>query len=390
MFAKKNKPTFTLLFALGATLMLAEAITSYAQSSYLGLYFGLSQIALIIALATFITLIWTSYHPGLIIKHGNYNNAVVSGVIILATHIVLAYFHQPWLIIVAFVFRYACLALLFVNIDLALESISKDNETGSIRTKYLTIINLSFLISPFLTSKIVGVDHFQRVYSVGMIIVTILLFLILWNRRRLDQHLLFAVKQSRWLSSLKLMMANRNLGPVFISALSLQMFFCLAVLYVPIYLNKTMGIAWSDLGWMFTVMLLPFVLLQFPAGYIADKFIGEKEMLIAGQIILALTTAIIFLTTSNSTWLWAWLLLASRVGAALSEAMQEVYFYKQVNVSDLGLINLYRQTKTIGWLIGTCLAAVILFFFPIPYLFIFLSGLFIINALWLRGIVDTK
>jgi len=390
IFEKNKQPSFALIFTLGATLALAEAITSYAQSSYLGGFFSLSQIGLIVAFATIITLVWTAYHPQLIIKHGNYHSALVAGIVILASHFILAYFNQPWLIIIAFTFRYACLALLFVNFDIILESISKDNETGTIRTKYLTIMNIAFMISPIMTSVIIGETHYQRMYGFSLIVITILLFILLWHRRRLDQHFHFESKQTNWFASIRLMLSNKNLRPVFISALSLQIFFSLAVLYIPIYLNQTMNIAWSDLGWIFTFMLLPFVVLQFPAGIIADKYLGEKELLIAGNIIIAVATAGIYITTSNSTWLWAWLLLFSRIGASLAESMQEVYFYKKIDVGDLGLINLWRQTRTIGWLIGTCFAAIVLYFTTIPILFLALSALFIANAVWLKNIIDTK
>ena len=168
------------------------------------------------------------------------------------------------------------------------------------------------------------------------------------------------------------------------------MFYCLAVLYIPIHLTQNLHISWHNLGWIFTAMLLPFIIIQYPAGIIADKYLGEKEMLITGAIILTATCAIIYMTDSVSLWFWAILLFSSRVGAALVESMQEVYFYKQIDVSDIGLINIFRQTRTTGWLLGTIIATIGLIFFNIPTLFLFLSGIFILNLFSLTTIIDTK
>jgi MFS family permease len=186
------------------------------------------------------------------------------------------------------------------------------------------------------------------------------------------------------------MLKNNNLRPVFFSALSLQMFYSIAVLYIPIHLNQNLNIPWSELGWVFTIMLLAFIIIEWPAGILADRKLGEKEMMIAGNIIIATSCISIYLNSSSSILIWTWLLLFSRVGAALCESMEEVYFFKQVTDRDLGLINLFRQTRTIGWLIGSSFAAIILFFTNIPSLFLVMGLIFFANGLLLKKIIDTK
>lgn len=385
-----KKPSFALLFGLGATLALVEALASYAQSSYLSQFFSLSQIGFIAAASCIITLIWSSFHPGLIAKHGNYHSALITASLVLLSHIALAYSHTPWLIVIAVVLRYACLALLYVNLDLALEAISTATKIGSIRTKYLSIMNLAWLASPLLMTSIIGDNNYQGIYAVSIFIIILFLIILLCHRRYLQQAFRFQGQENNWLNSLSLMFKDSNLRPVFLSALTLQMFYSFAVLYIPIYLHQTMHIAWSDLGWIFTFMLIAFVVIQLPAGLMADRYWGEKELLISGSLIIAAACICIYLATSASPWFWAWLLLFSRVGAALCEAMQEVYFFKQVTSSDLGLINLFRQSRSLGWLLGTTSAALLLLFTNIPNLFLIMSGIFIINTLWLRKIVDTK
>jgi len=346
LFAKKN-PSPKLIISLVFCLALAEAVTSYYQSTYLLTYFSLVQIGLITALATIITLILTSLHPKLITKHGNYHSALISCFAIWLSHIIFTFTNLPVLIIASFIVRYASLALLFLNLDLALESVSKDSDTGKIRAGYLTFFNLAWLISPLMSSRAIEGGHYQRMYGISLIAITVFLFILLYFRKQLDQKLPADNREIKWLQALAMMLKKPNVLRVFISALLLQMFFCLAILYIPIHLVKGMGISNEQMGWILTLMLVPFVLIQYPAGLIADKFFGEKEMLIIGQTILAVSAICVFLATSHSAWFWAWLLFTSRIGAALAESMQEIYFYKQVNVSDIGLINLFRQTRRI-------------------------------------------
>src|SRR3989344_4944993 len=63
---------------------------------------------------------------------------------------------------------------------------------------------------------------------------------------------------------------DSDLRAIAIAGAVLQTFFHIAPLYIPLYLHTALGIPWSELGWMFAVMLLPFVFLEYPAGWLAD------------------------------------------------------------------------------------------------------------------------
>jgi MFS family permease len=161
-------------------------------------------------------------------------------------------------------------------------------------------------------------------------------------------------------------------------------------LYVPIYLHQTIGLSWLTLGLIFTVMLLPFVLIQLPAGIIADKFIGEKEMLIAGNIIMIISVIAIFFAKTTNPIIWGALLFLSRIGAALAESMQETYFYKKIDSRDMALINLYRQNRPLGWLIASLAAFTTLSFFNLPIIFLVLAGSLTIGLIPIMTIRDTR
>jgi MFS family permease len=87
--------------------------------------------------------------------------------------------------------------------------------------------------------------------------------------------------------------------------------------YCPIYLHTTIGLSWSEIGVIITVMLLPFVLIELPLGRLADKKYGEKEIMIIGFLILGLSTMGLAFITSTNVWVWAIALLVTRIGQRL-------------------------------------------------------------------------
>ena len=173
-------------------------------------------------------------------------------------------------------------------------------------------------------------------------------------------------------------------------SLLLQIFYSSAVVYVPLHLIQNLHMNWSDLGLIFSLMLLPFIILEIPAGIIADKYIGEKEMLFTGIIILILSTFLFFYIESASIIIWGTVLFISRIGAALIEAMKETYFFKIIDAEDVGYINIFRTTAPLGYIIGSIMAIATLFFLPLQYLFLCLSILMISGLFFTASIKDTK
>jgi MFS family permease len=151
------------------------------------------------------------------------------------------------------------------------------------------------------------------------------------------------------------------------------------VIYTPIYLHEYLGFNWSQIGIIFTIMLLPFVLLSFPLGRYSDK-IGEKKMLTSGFFIIALFTLVIPLITEPTLWLWAGILFATRVGAATIEVMSESYFFKIVTEENAEAIGFFRNAIPLSYIIAPLVAIPILFFVPsFKYLF------FVLGAILLTG-----
>jgi MFS family permease len=162
--------------------------------------------------------------------------------------------------------------------------------------------------------------------------------------------------------SLMKMWKRIDLRSVFFLSLIINIFYTAMVIYTPLYLTSVVGLSWTSIGIIFTIMLLPYAIIQFPAGWMADKFHHDKAMLIIGLIITSLSTLAISLYSAPSIYIWMIILFMTRFGAALADAMIEAYFFRQAKSMDQEIINFYRNAPTLGYIVGPIILSTVVFF----------------------------
>jgi len=144
------------------------------------------------------------------------------------------------------------------------------------------------------------------------------------------------------------------------------------IIYTPLYLLE-LGFSWADIGKIFTVMLLPFVFLQYLAGYLADKKFEERDMIIFSLIVISLSTLSIFFLSSKSLIVWALILFCTRIGASLIEILRDSYFYKRIDCRDVDIINFFRSVRPMAYIFGLLIATPIVYFLHIRFVFPLIS-----------------
>ena len=386
----KNKSTFYIIYILAFAATIADAITGYAQSSYLNLFLPLNYIGLFLSLVTVITITTSFVYPRLIARHPISRLIFITYLGSIIASLILSSRGPIWLILIAFIIRYLSFTFLMINLDIFLENISTNRRTGIIRTQYLTTLNMAWLISPLLMGHIVGANNdYPQIYYIGGLVLLAALIFFIFTRHQLPHPRIHYQKQNIN-KGIRKLMGHNDRRRIFLSSLVLQFFYALMSLYIPIYLHQYIGLSWPTLSIIFTIMLIPFVILELPAGALADRILGEKEMLMVGNIIMIISVIGIFLTSSTSPFVWGVLLFCSRVGAALAESMQESYFYKKIDSHDTAVINLYRQNRPLGWLLASLTAFVVLSFCSLPAIFIVLVLGLILGLIPILGIRDTR
>jgi len=383
----KNKNLRT-LYVLGFLLALAIAIPTYIQSNYLESFVGLRSVSLFFIAANFCAIIAILFYPAAIKRFRNYNMARITLAIFFLATLTMAFTQSPVILFFALIFLTIGFDLLFINMDILLESFSAVSNTGRVRTVYFTCINLGWVLSPLIAGLLAKNNNYRPIFLVAALCLIPFYIIFARQSKNLQDHINYT--RPEIIQTFKKIWQTRDIRGIFSLSLLLQLFYGLAVVYMPIHLHQNIGFSWETLGLMFAFMLLPFIIFEIPAGILADKYIGEKEIMTVGFTILIVSLILFFFVDSTSVWLWGGILFFSRTGASLVEAMREAYFFKKVKVKDVSIINFFRTTIPMGYLLSTLLGVIILTFYPVNYIFIILAVVMISSLYFISIIHDTK
>ena len=256
--------------------------------------------------------------------------------------------------------------LAWVVFDMLLERSSKDAYSGRIRGLHLSAINLGFLFAPFLSALVLGHYGFSGVFFVSLIFYSALFLLSLvflfGSNMRFEQRVSPA-------EIFRKVFHRSDILRIYAVSFALNFFYAAMIVYTPLRLRE-LGMAWGDIGIVFTVMLLPFVLVQYPLGIIADKRMGEKELLIGALFLSALSTAALVWIESASVLMWAVALFATRIGIAGIEVLSDTYFYKRIEGNDGDLIAFFRTARPLGNIVAALFLGIWLLFFALSSVFL--------------------
>ncbi|MFA5155747.1 MAG: MFS transporter [Patescibacteria group bacterium] len=385
---KKNKARLLILYLLGLLLAISGAIPAYIQSNFLEQFVSVRTVSLFFAIANCLSVAAILLFPALIKNLGNYFLTKVTAALYLAALLGLTIADGPNIALISTILFSVTSNLIWINMDILVESFSDNRATGRIRTAYFTAINLGWIMSPLFSAYLISRGQYTLSFLIAAFMVAPFYLILVSQRRKLKDRIEY--KSEALPETIKKMWRNRNLRGIFFVALLLSLFYSAAVIYVPLRLFQDLGMSWDTLGWIFSVMLVPFVLIEIPAGVIADKYLGEKEILFAGFAIIVISLLLFYRIATPNAWLWAAVLFASRVGAALVESMRETYFFKIVDADEVGYINIFRTTGPLGYIIGAGLGVLILSFFPLHYLFLFFALILLAGFGFIASIKDTK
>lgn len=388
MRLRSRASRFAPLYATSFFLALHSAILIYINSSYLKLVSSEGAVGFIYAVGALANLLLLLNAHSIIRRIGIWN-LLVSLIGLEAFAMAgLAFGTGAW-VVVAFMLHLSSSHMIAYCLDIYLEHASVDKLTGQIRTSYLTLINLMIALSPIITGAVVGAGAYRKAYLISLsflvpaMLIVSLLFKHLKSKPPRHELSHAAVVRS--------FLRRADLRLIFSSALILSFFYSWMVIYMPMYLHENVGLSWDRIGIVFSVMLLPFVLFEIPAGRLADRKYGEKEMLSLGFVIMSLFTFLIpFVPAGASIALWAGILFMTRVGAALVEAMTESFFFKHVDATEEDYIAFYRTAQPLSYILGPLTATLALAFVPFQAVFIILACVVMLGLRYSLALRDTK
>ncbi|OGI87027.1 hypothetical protein A2995_00460 [Candidatus Nomurabacteria bacterium RIFCSPLOWO2_01_FULL_33_24] len=384
---KKPLRMLRVLYLVGFFFSVHLALTAYVNSTFLGQYINPNLVGVLFAISYLIGIIGVILIPKILNKVGGYKTILFLILINILTLSSLFFLKSVYLLVPLFITYIVINIMISFSIDIFVENFSENKSTGKIRGLFLTIINFAWVFAPLLTGFVLSNNSPSKIYLISSFFVIPVLFIFLFRFKKFKDpkynHL--SIKKS-----LLIIKKNKDIKKIFQISFLLQFFYAWMVIYMPIYLIQYIGFGWDKIGIIFTIMLLPFILFELPLGKLADTRLGEKEILIIGFIIIAISTLIIpFLKTTN-VFVWALVLFLTRTGASAIQVMSETYFFKKTKIEDMEVIGLFRGLSNFAWVLAPLLASLFLIFFNYKYLFLVL-GILMIGGIYLSSVVqDTK
>lgn len=377
------------LFTIGFLFSTQVASTVYLNSSFLADRIPESSVGFLYIISSILSFAGMFGVPLLLRRFGSRIVGSTLAFFVVAGLVGLCIGTIPlWLLGIAFIVYLSSQTLLFLTIDVLIEHAGDHASMGRIRGTYLTACNFGFMLAPLVAGFLTDRLGYGMLY--GMAIAIVIPVWILFAQ--IPPFKPAADHNDSIGSHIRTFLGSKNIRGVYVANFLLQFFYCWMVIYTPIYLHEHLGLPWDTIGIMFTIMLSAFVLLQTPLGHLADRIIGEKELIVGGFIIMGAST-LIFGTANLALFSLtgiALLLFITRIGASTIEVATESYFFKHIAPTDATCVGFFRNTYPVAYIIGPLIASALLQFIPIQSLFTVLGILMLLGIFTIIRIKDTK
>jgi len=380
------KKTLRILYATTFLFSIHMALTSYVNSSFLGTFINPKFVGLIYTITSILAILALFEMPRILKRFGNYRTISFFLFINIISLFLVSVINIKILIIPIFIIYLSTINLIIASIDIFVENYSVKKATGNIRGIFLTVLNSAWVIGQLAMGFFASKISYTALYGISFFFV---IFVLLIMRSKLKKFEDPVYKKIPIKETIAKIFKNKYISKIYASNFLLQFFYVWMVIYTPIYLNQNMGFTWDKIGIIFTIMLLPFVILQLPLGRLSDK-IGEKKLLNLGFILIIISTISLAFINNKSIFIWGIILFATRVGASIIEVMNESYFFKKITARDADVISFFRNASPTAYIIAPLIATPFLIFFSFKFIFILLGLIMILGLYFSFTLKDTK
>lgn len=361
-----------ILFILSFFFNLHIALSSFINSSFLSQTINEKFVGVIYVLASLVTLFLLSRNAGIL---KNLGNRLLTFTLLILNMISLFYLitsDNLYAISLSFIIFLATNSLILLCLDIFMEHFSPPRNVGRNRSFYLIMLNLAWLISPLISTFLINKEGgYKAVYALSLIATFIMTAGLFFTIKTFKDK---AYKKIPPLEAYNFLKKNRHMLAITIINFILQFFYAWMVVYSPIYLHEHIGLPWPQIGIIFTIMLLPFVLFGLPIGTLIDKYhINKRFLLYIGFAIITISTLSIAFIKTKEIWHWAMILFATRIGACFIETTSEIYFFTHIKEEETYLLGIFRDMSPVAYLIASLIATLLLEFLSFEKLFIALS-----------------
>jgi MFS family permease len=368
------------------TLHLTPAV--YVTSNFISQYVSESRVGFVYSAASFLTILMFVFIRPILVRFGNFKTFLTTLFVGLsALGLLIIPGMHPMFYVGVLVVNLITHATTYLHLDIFISSYSDFKDTGVVRSSFLMAQNIAFVGGPLLAGAMLKDHEFWKIFLFGIImLIPTIIIAIKYLRKFTDP----VYKKTEWLKTTIKTYRNKDIYNAVRINLLLRVFYSWMIIYAPIFLTLHIGFTLGETASIIGIALIAFLIFTNPLGYISDKVLGEKEILIAGFTIMAIATSVMSFVDIKDFWLWAAILFMTRVGASMVELMGESYFFKKIDNSEINMVSMFRMLRPMTNLIFPALASGLLLIIDIKYLFLILGIIMLYGIKYSLAIKDTR
>lgn len=368
------------IYALSFLTALGIATIEPFLALYLKTLVPLQFVGLIIS-ASFTVSIVANLLGGRIIRKLHEQRALIFflGLTTIALFLMGYIGHIVVLVVIFSLYTFA-VTLVWFNVHLYVKHNSDAQHLSGNEGKLGVFVNLGVVLAPFIGGAVATRFDLPAVF-VAAALITLIAFILFFELRPYDHEVVVTENENFW-TSLKMFFRERELARIYFALFGL--YFLYATWYFLPVLLTSHGLSVANLGLLYSLSAIPWVVLEYPIGRWADKK-GERAFLITGFSILSVV-GFLYGFGPSLPWIIAGLFIGV-IGTSFIEQITFAAFFRRAGERDVERLSVFRSAMGLGQVTAPLLAAVLLSVAPLPFLFTFsglLSLLFLANVLSLR------
>jgi len=366
-----------IIYFAGFLYSIPIALASYINSSFISSFVGEQFVSVVYVLGSICSILALVLAPKVFRKIGGYKFLLLIALLDALSFFAFALARNAWSVVIIFILGFSLNTLLIFSLDELLKISSKDPTLGKIRGIYLIVCNFAWIVAQALFGTILGGFSFREIYLVSFLVMLLFLLISFLTLKNIPDPRYDKIKSFKYI---KEFFKIKNLFRAYGLSFLIQFFYCWMIVYTPLYLYAHLGFSWREIGIIFAIMLLPFILVPFPLGKYADK-VGERKILMWGFTIASLSTFALFFMGRHDILMWILFLFLTRVGASAIEGTSDAYFFKHIKSENEEFVGVYRSASPVAYITGPLVALGVFIFLP-SFNFIYI----VLGTLMLYGI----
>jgi len=370
---------FKSIYETNFILVIAVSSTAYMHSSYLKSLGTPIPEGILFAFGSILALITTMQTPKLFQRYGVVPTVGFASILNASSFLLMYLSISEIVSVLAFVTVVGSTAVLLVGLDMIIQHYSDKKDTGEVRGINLALRNLAYLVGPLIAGLIAEEFNLPSVYLFASITMFLL---VLFFHARFYKLKLFPKYLNRYgFKNLVTLWKKKKLRASYLSGFIVEFFFAIWAVFLTIYMHEVVGFNWEQIGVLFAIMHIPYVILEPIIGDSLDNSHNEKFAMTIGLILMAGSLVWISVLPDKSFLPWILALCLSRIGASFGQVAHESYFFAQISKEDADSISAYRSMTPLSLLIGPFVGSIILLFTGYRELFLVTACILIITII---------